>query len=519
MAELATILEIAHRQNSAPSPTSFDAESIGPARLIPGSSARSQQEKRQSVMCASGWVNAGLSSRFWKKIALQFLPESLKLVHASMLGTAFLDLLLIRLVFWIATKTMSPHFTKFTAPAIGFYVLIYFLFSIPGELYRAEHRTLAAERAIIIKAILWTTVLASMALRSTSSDARLLPFLLVSGMSICVLTVARWSWNSLRGPSNTLDQRNVLVVGDARLGQRVADAIRCDSRSSRCVRGFLSEHPFREGYGPAMLRRIARQECVDEVIVASQHFQVTENVIHAAQRNQLDIRLVSNFEGTGPLEVETVGGVALMKIHEQLLPQWELALKRMADIILASAGLLVLAPVLLVIATIIKLDSRGPALYQAVRVGRRGSRFICYKFRSMTPRADAEKGSLRSLNQRQGAFFKILNDPRVTRVGHFLRRYSLDELPQLWNVLRGEMSLVGPRPHPPDDVEAYSVEDMQRLDFVPGMTGLWQVTARQDPSFERSVALDVEYITRWNLLLDFRILWKTVAAVFQGGGV
>jgi exopolysaccharide biosynthesis polyprenyl glycosylphosphotransferase len=268
-----------------------------------------------------------------------------------------------------------------------------------------------------------------------------------------------------------------------------------------------------------MLGRIARQECIDEVVVACNDIQLAESISRAARRNQLDVRFALNIDGTSPLQVETFGSMALLKIHEQQLPRWQLAAKRMADVILASVGLPALSPLLLLIAAIIKLDSRGPVFYRAERVGQRRRRFVCYKFRTMVPQADVEKERLRSLNQRQGAFFKIVNDPRVTRVGRFLRRYSLDELPQLWNVLRGEMSLVGPRPHPPDDVDAYSVEDLQRLDFVPGMTGLWQVTARQDPSFERSVALDVEYITRWSLLLDLRILCRTVGAVFHGSGI
>jgi exopolysaccharide biosynthesis polyprenyl glycosylphosphotransferase len=519
MGELATILEFAHRQHSPSGAATSDVEEMGPARLIPGSYACLEAEKiPQSAWWAASRGNAGLSSLSWQKLALRFLPESLKLLHASMLGTAVLDLFLIRFAFCIAIKPVGPELTAFSASAIWFYIVMFLFFAAQGELYRAEHRTLAVEGSLIIKAILWTTVLAGLALKSTSREVGALPLLLVSGMSICFLTAARWSWNSLWGPRSVLDQRNVLVVGDSRLGQRVADAIRSDLRSNRCLRGFLPEHHFRDGYGSAMLRRIARQECVDEVIVASQDVQVTKNVIRAAQRNQLDVRIISNFEGTGPLELEILGSVALLKIHEQLLPQWQLAGKRVADVVLASAGLLVLAPLLLLIAAIIKLDSPGSALYRAERVGQRGARFICCKFRTMTPQADAEKDSLRSLNQRQGAFFKILNDPRITRVGRYLRRYSLDELPQLWNVLRGEMSLVGPRPHPPDDVESYSVEHMQRLDFVPGITGLWQVTARQDPSFERSVALDVEYITRWSLLLDFRILCRTVAAVLQGSG-
>jgi lipopolysaccharide/colanic/teichoic acid biosynthesis glycosyltransferase len=137
----------------------------------------------------------------------------------------------------------------------------------------------------------------------------------------------------------------------------------------------------------------------------------------------------------------------------------------------------------------------------------------------MVPDADALKNELRGRNEREGAFFKIGNDPRITRLGRLLRRYSLDELPQLWNVLLGDMSLVGPRPHPVDDVSQYELHHLQRLDFVPGITGLWQVTARRDPSFERNVALDVEYIKNWNLWLDVRILCKTVSAVFEGSGV
>jgi lipopolysaccharide/colanic/teichoic acid biosynthesis glycosyltransferase len=170
------------------------------------------------------------------------------------------------------------------------------------------------------------------------------------------------------------------------------------------------------------------------------------------------------------------------------------------------------------IAGLIKLDSTGPVFYAAERVGRRGRPFRCYKFRTMVNNADALKAGLRGHNQRAGPLFKIVNDPRVTRFGHFLRRYSLDELPQLWNVLRGEMSLVGPRPHPLDDFAGYEIDHFLRLQVTPGMTGLWQVTARRDPSFQKSLALDLDYIRNWSLAMDFRILFKTVSAVLNGSG-
>ena len=136
----------------------------------------------------------------------------------------------------------------------------------------------------------------------------------------------------------------------------------------------------------------------------------------------------------------------------------------------------------------------------------------------MVTNADALKDKLRHLNERQGAFFKIANDPRLTRVGRFLRKYSLDELPQLLNVLKGDMSLVGPRPHPEDDYEQYDLEHLRRLDVTPGITGLWQVSARWDPSFEKNMAFDLEYIANWDFWLDLKILLRTLPAVFKGSG-
>jgi lipopolysaccharide/colanic/teichoic acid biosynthesis glycosyltransferase len=136
----------------------------------------------------------------------------------------------------------------------------------------------------------------------------------------------------------------------------------------------------------------------------------------------------------------------------------------------------------------------------------------------MVSNAEELKKTLRAQNERSGPIFKITADPRITRVGHWLRRYSLDELPQLWNVLRGDMSLVGPRPHPLDDFAAYELEHFARLDVTPGLTGLWQVTARRDPSFQRALELDREYIRSWSLGMDARILLKTVKAVVQGSG-
>jgi lipopolysaccharide/colanic/teichoic acid biosynthesis glycosyltransferase len=172
-----------------------------------------------------------------------------------------------------------------------------------------------------------------------------------------------------------------------------------------------------------------------------------------------------------------------------------------------------------IVAALTWLDSPGPVVYSAERIGAKGCRFLCYKFRSMVANADDLKENLRARNQREGPTFKIHGDPRITRLGRILRRYSLDELPQLWNVLRGEMSLVGPRPHPVDDVNHYELHHYRRLDVKPGITGLWQITARDCPSFELNMHLDLTYIENWTLLLDLRILLGTIRVLFAPEGV
>ena len=193
-------------------------------------------------------------------------------------------------------------------------------------------------------------------------------------------------------------------------------------------------------------------------------------------------------------------------------------MKRIIDVALSAIALFFLWPFLLVIAVAVRLESCGPVIYRSPRAGKKGQRFVCYKFRTMVDGADELKESLRRCNERRDPFFKIADDPRVTRLGRFLRKYSLDELPQFWNVLKGDMSLVGPRPHPVDDYARYRLDDHRRLDVKPGITGLWQVIARTDPSFETCMKLDLEYMKRWSLSLDFKILLRTVPAVLAGEG-
>lgn len=190
-------------------------------------------------------------------------------------------------------------------------------------------------------------------------------------------------------------------------------------------------------------------------------------------------------------------------------------MKRILDIILSSVGLLIFSPVMAIVAYKIKNEDGGPVIYKQVRVGKNGRRFKMYKFRSMIPNADQLLGSLRDKNDVAGAMFKMKQDPRITKIGHFIRQHSIDELPQLLNVLKGDMSLVGPRPPLPSEVAQYTKYDMQRLYVIPGCTGLWQVTVRNKVGFNEMVDLDIQYIKKASLGFDLWIIWKTIIIIFK----
>jgi exopolysaccharide biosynthesis polyprenyl glycosylphosphotransferase len=323
---------------------------------------------------------------------------------------------------------------------------------------------------------------------------------------------------------NRRDLSNVLIVGAGGVGQRIAAYASAHPEAGRAVCGFLDDdRPLGDGVVGRVhdLPRLARTGFVDEVILAApQDRKLTWHVLHQAQRLRLNVEIVPDLFGCHPAEgeIQSLADLPLICLHAERLPAVSLVLKRLVDVAGALFALTVLSPLLVLIAAWVWLDSSGPVLYCAPRAGRKGRPFRCYKFRTMVADADAFKANLRRSNQRSGPFFKIANDPRITRVGRLLRRYSLDELPQLWNVLRGEMSLVGPRPHPLDDLAGYEVEHLARLDVTPGLTGLWQVTARRDPSFERGMELDRQYIRTWSLTSDLRILLQTMLAVVRGSG-
>ena len=374
------------------------------------------------------------------------------------------------------------------------------------------------------KAVLCGSVLLCFAYRLQGSHWTIVTLILVTGL-LNFFAMWLWRrWSSERERVAGIAIRNVLIIGAGPVGRQMADYMQSHSNCGRKFCGFLDDETVR---GNLVIGRVsdlgllARKGFVDEVILAAPHDgNLAGRVLREAKRLRLDLEIVPELFGCdcAEHEIEQVGGLPVICVHAERLPTAGLVIKRLIDIVGASLGLALLSPLLLITALLIRLDSRGPVLYVAKRAGRKGRLFRCYKFRTMVTDADQRKHSLQARNLRSGPIFKILNDPRITRVGRFLRRYSLDELPQLWNVVKGEMSLVGPRPHPAEEFAAYDVGHLGRLDITPGLTGLWQVSARRDPSFNRAMELDREYIRTWSLGLDLRILLKTVSAVALGSG-
>jgi len=408
------------------------------------------------------------------------------------------------------------------------YVALIVLFCQSQHLYRTlRERTAAGESW----AVAWAVAGATLVLTA---------FIFVSGVKIfsrfvvlfCGLlnltTLISWRLARrhlvIRRVMEGIGARNVLIVGCGRVGRALASYLEDNRVLGYKVRGFVDGNHCEDSRVLGRIDdfdRIIRAEFIDDVFITiPSERELVKQIADDARHRGLDVKVIPElYDGIGwKAPIHYLGDFPVMDLHSKPIPIVGLFFKRLLDVTVATATLIVLSPVLIVLAIAIRRDSSGSILYRSPRVGKKGRKFVCYKFRTMVENADALKEELRRRNERDGPFFKIADDPRITRVGRFLRKYSLDELPQLWNVIRGDMSLVGPRPHPLDDYERYDLEHLRRLDVKPGITGLWQVTARRDPSFEKNMSLDVAYIEDWHFGRDLKILLKTVPAILRASG-
>ncbi len=321
---------------------------------------------------------------------------------------------------------------------------------------------------------------------------------------------------------------NVLIIGAGKVGRLLKEEIKRKKGLGLKVVGFLDDHPQEVDSsdrqkvlgGLSDFRHVVQKHFIDQVFVTIHHnTDIVRRILLQAPRLGVAVRVVpEGYDLTdGEFRQFNIGLIPVLEYFPFALKERQLG-KRIFDFLASLCAVIVLSPAFLCLALAIKLDSRGPVFYFSKRFGRRGKKFNMLKFRTMVIGADQMLQDLKKENEVDGPIFKIRNDPRLTRMGRFLRKYSLDELPQMINVLKGEMSLVGPRPFPVDQLEREDVRQLRRLGVRPGITGLWQIKGRSDIPFNRLLRWDTWYINHWSFWLDLNILWQTLPAVIKGKG-
>jgi exopolysaccharide biosynthesis polyprenyl glycosylphosphotransferase len=327
--------------------------------------------------------------------------------------------------------------------------------------------------------------------------------------------------------------RNILIIGGAHKRKRFVHLVREHAQWGLCITGIYQppapRHPEENSTVPVLagvdeLVEICKRQPVDEVVFCLYRNEIKnlDDYVFEMEQMGITVRMVLDVYEVARVRRELSlfhDEMPMLTFHCMTFDAGQLFLKQCLDFIGALVGLCITAVLFPFIAVAIKLDSPGPLLFGQKRVGEHGRLFTCWKFRSMYSDAEERKKELAHLNEMNGAIFKIKDDPRITRVGRFLRKTSLDELPQFWSVLRGDMSLVGTRPPTPDEVANYKNWHRRRISIKPGITGLWQISGRnQIQDFDTIVRLDLEYIDQWNIWLDIRILLKTIKVVFVREG-
>ena len=387
-------------------------------------------------------------------------------------------------------------------------------------------------RLVVMSATLGLSILVAyfFVFQPPSNSRLLVPFIWIT--TIVVLCLGRMFLSLMVGMLHRIGfgETRLLVVGSGRLGKTIMQHIAATPNLGYSIVGFLQDmHEPSTDFGRFKmlgslddLALVIRSMQVDEVIIAlpSELHQQTIRSVRLCERLGASFKLVPELYelSLSRIDMEAIEGIPLLGIKQKPLNTVQRAVMRLTDIVGAFLILILGSPLWLCFAFLIAVTSPGKVVFHQLRVGLNGRTFECYKFRSMYRNAEQVLATLRARNEAQGPLFKMKDDPRVTPIGKFLRRTSLDEIPQLFNVIKGEMSLVGPRPPLPSEVAQYEDWQRGRLAMKPGMTGLWQVRGRSDLSFDEGVLMDLYYIENWSLRLYYRILLRTVPAVLFSRG-
>ncbi|MBC8077960.1 MAG: sugar transferase [Chloroflexales bacterium] len=478
------------------------------------------------------------------------------LLHLALLAA---DLLLIVPAFWLAhwmryelvwpqplkrfvaevSAAYNVPFGAYWQVTLGMVVVLAVLFEMKG-LYRLPRSAGLLDHLGIILSATTTgvaIVIVWVFLARPPSNSRLI--FAFAGLSIVavlglwralLLSGRRWLWASGIG------LERVLVVGGTGLGQHVMASVAAQPHHGHTLVGYVDDGSEARATQPPAptsgrfrhlgtsddLAAVVRHYCVDTVILALPFWAHGQLPLLAQRCRELGVEFQIAPDlyqlSFDRVDVQPGSGVPLIALRELSLKGWNLALKRTLDTLLVLLSLPLTLPLGLLLALLIRRDSPGGPLIVQSRVGKNGRLFRCFKFRTMVADAEARKAALVALNEADGPLFKIKNDPRITRVGRWLRRTSMDELPQLLNVLLGEMSLVGPRPALPSEVAAYEQWHQRRLEVLPGITGISQTLGRSDLAWDEIVRLDIYYAEHWTPGMDLRILLQTIPAVLQGRG-
>ncbi len=417
--------------------------------------------------------------------------------------------------FWLVLL-VAPFVT--TAFAAGF------------GLYRThQYSSLEEFRRIVLALSMTITAIVMLSFWSRASYSRLwVGYSWVLALLLAATSRRLWHREIRRSWQQGRLTFNTLIVGTNHEAEHLADLLTSSSLGFRPL-GFVSTSAEATAsklpvLGPiGQLRELIHRTGANCVFVAATAVQAVDlkHVLKARRLDGIEIRVTANVPAmlsTTRVTPRSVGGLMALSINAVRLTRAQAIAKRSFDIVLSSVGLLLISPLLLAVAVAIKLDDRGPVLFRQERMGRHRQPFTLLKFRTMVPGAEMLLTDLLSRNEADGPLFKLRDDPRITRIGRFLRRYSLDELPQLFNVLKGEMSLVGPRPPLASEVDAYEDWQLDRLEVPPGITGLWQVSGRSELSFDEYVRLDLFYIENWSLLYDLFVVVKTVPLLLAPRG-
>jgi exopolysaccharide biosynthesis polyprenyl glycosylphosphotransferase len=428
---------------------------------------------------------------------------------------------------WLSTwEAVLLEPAAFAAAYAAGWVVVLWLHGLyrPRARWTIRSEGLAIARSVVVMAMVTLSLLFVFRLPDVSRSFLVLFFPAQWLLTIASRLLMRWTFERLRARGYNL--RFVLIVGTGARAQAFAAQLEDHRELGLKIRGFVDDDPrdLPRGWkylGPLEnIETYLYDDVIDEVAICLPFTEMERinAIAHLCEEVGKIVRLPVDMldRAFAAGRIEDLDGTPVYSLVSGPDRIAAFVVKRLIDVVVSATATVVLLPILLGIAIVVRMREGSPILFRQERVGLHGRRFEVVKFRTMTLDAEARLPELRDQSEVAGAAFKLTNDPRVTPTGRWLRRTSLDELPQLWNVLRGEMSLVGPRPALPREVEGYDLWHRRRLSMKPGITGLWQVSARRSPDFNQWAELDLKYIDRWSLWLDFKILARTVPAAFEG---